>query len=212
MHIVDLPIEAIAAAEWNPNEMDADTRARLRRSIDRFGLVVPLVVRPAGQERYETIGGAQRLTVLQEAGASAAACVVVEADGTEAMLLSQALNHISGQDNPGPRAELLRRLLTTHSLEDLLGLLPETAESLKALSSLGQEDLAAHLEAWQKAQAARLRHLQFQLTDDQLGIVNEALSDFIPQARSSGGDSPNVRGTALFLLCQSFLDVKGGQS
>jgi ParB family chromosome partitioning protein len=48
--------------------MDETMRSRLRCSIQRFGLVVPLVVRPVGDDCYETIGGAQRLVVLRELG------------------------------------------------------------------------------------------------------------------------------------------------
>ena len=43
--VVDIPIGEIEAPDWNPNEMDEDMRQHLRRSIQRFGNLVPLVVR-----------------------------------------------------------------------------------------------------------------------------------------------------------------------
>ena len=73
--------------------------------------------------------------------------------------------------------------------------------------SLGQEDMASHLLAWQEAQQARLKHMQFQLTSVQLEVVDEALARVMPQARSAGEDSPNIRGTALYLLCKRILDL-----
>ena len=184
-------------------------RSLLRRSIKRFDLVAPLVVRQMEPGLYETIGGAQRLTALREMGSADAPCVVVEANDGEARLLSQALNRIHGEDDLGLRAELMREVLEKLPQEDVLSLLPETSESLDALCALGQEDMASYLQSWQQAQEARLKHLQFQLTDAQLEIVEEVMARLLPQARESQGDSPNARGTALYLLCRSYLEQDG---
>jgi ParB family transcriptional regulator, chromosome partitioning protein len=206
MKIVDIPVQQIHEAAWNPNAMDAVMHSRLRRSIQRFGLVVPLVVRPVAGECYETIGGAQRLAVLQELGINPVPCVVVEGDDAHARLLAQALNRIQGQDDLGLQAELIREVLQSLPQEEVLSLLPDTAQSLQALSALGQETMADYLQNWQQAQGARLKHLQFQLTPIQLEVVEEALTQLLPQAKAEPGDSPNARGTALYLLCQAYLE------
>ena len=57
---------------------------KLRRSIERFSLLVPLVVREVGDRTYETIGGAQRLAVLCRLGYAMVPCVVTQADDGEA--------------------------------------------------------------------------------------------------------------------------------
>jgi ParB family transcriptional regulator, chromosome partitioning protein len=206
MKVIDVPIGQIHEAAWNPNVMDAVMNSRLRCSIERFGLLVPLVVRPVAGDCYETIGGAQRLAVLRELGITAAPCVVVEADDAHARLLAQALNRIQGQDELGLQAELIREVLQSLPQEEVLQLLPETVQSLQALSSLGQETMADYLKSWQNAQSARLKHLQFQLTPAQLEIVEEALTQLLPPAKAASGDSPNARGTALYLLCQAYLE------
>jgi ParB family chromosome partitioning protein len=206
MKIIDVPIEQIQEAAWNPNQMDEVMHSRLRRSVERFGLVVPLVVRPIGDDCYQTIGGAQRLAVLKELGVDPAPCVAVEADDAHARLLAQALNHIQGQDDLGLQAQLIREVLQSLPQEEVLRLLPETAQSLQALASLGQETMADYLKSWQNAQSARLKHLQFQLTPAQLEIVEEALTQILPQAKTAPGDSPNARGTALYLLCEAYLE------
>ena len=110
---IDLPLAQIEAPAWNPNEMGEGLRSHLRRSIERFGNLVPLVVRLISESRYETVGGAHRLEVLKESGCGAAPCVVVDVDDVEARLLSQALNHIAGSDNLGLRAKVLRDLWNT---------------------------------------------------------------------------------------------------
>ncbi len=209
MQVVDLPLNAIVAATWNPNAMDPAMRQRLRRSIECFELVAPLVVRAVEDARYETIGGAQRLAVLRELGVRSVPCVVVHGDDTEARLLAQALNRIGGEDDLGLRAELVRQVLESLPEDEVLAVLPETADSLQALASLGQEEMAGHLKSWQKAQAARLKHLQLQLTDAQLEVVEGALSRFLGEAKELRGDSPNVRGTALYLLCKRYLEREG---
>ena len=208
MQLVDLSIHSIVAADWNSNQMEPLMASRLSCSIQRFGLVVPLVVRKIDVNRYETIGGAQRLGIVQELGCDHVLCVVVDADDTEARLLSQSLNRIAGEDDLGLKAELIRELMSSLPEEEVTRLLPETTESLSALASLGQEEMASHLLAWQAAQKARLKHLQFQLTPGQLEVVEEALARLIPEAKSATSDSPNMRGTALYLLCRRLLELE----
>jgi ParB family chromosome partitioning protein len=212
MQIVDIPIESIQSPGWNPNQMDEAMRPRLKASIQRFGLVVPLVVRDLGAGLYETIGGAQRLSVLREMGIEEVPCVIVQADDVEARLLSQCLNRIAGGDDLSLKAELLREVLTELPQQELLLLLPETTQSLQAFASLGQQDLAGYLRNYQQAQGARLRHLSFQFTPAQLEVIEEALARVMPQAGNMPGDNPNPRGNALYLLCQSYLELAGRES
>ena len=206
MKIIEVPIQNLRHAQWNPNAMDPSMRTHLERSIELFGLSVPLVVRRLNSELYEVIGGNQRLGILLESGQETIQCVVVELDDAEAKLLAQALNHIGGEDDLGLRADLVRDLLETISEAEIISVLPETAESLRALSALGQQDIAAHLRSWQHAQTARLKHLQVQLTEQQLEVVEEALERAVPEASKRQGDSPNRRGTAIYVICEAYLD------
>ena len=206
MKMADLLTTLLTAATWNANIMDDAMRSKLKESITRFGPVGNLVVRLLPDGLYEVLSGNQRLGVLAELGYTHVPCVVVDVNDAEARLLSQALNHIQGDDDLGLRAELLRDVLRELPEDQVLSILPESSESLHALTSLGQKDMAEHLAAWQKAQVARLRHLQVQLTDSQLEVVEEALSRILPKAREQQGDSPNTRGTAIYLLCKFYLE------
>ena len=95
-------------------------------------------------------------------------------------------------------------------------MLPETAESLNVLVSLGQADIASHLQAWKQAQTARLRHLTVQLTSSQMAVVELALDRVLPEVTETlgakdldGGDrSPSPRGQAIYLLCRRFLEYE----
>lgn len=204
MELIDLPLSSLREAPWNPNIMGPDILPKLRESITRYGVVENLVVRPLG-EVYEVLSGNQRLKVYREMGLETAPCVVVELDDARAKLLAQALNRTRGEDDLGLKAELVRSLLEDLPQEEVLALLPETASSLHALASLGRESLAEHLRAWEAAQKARLHHLAFQLTEAQLTVVEQALEKVMPQAKAQKGESPNLRGTALYLLGKAYL-------
>jgi ParB family chromosome partitioning protein len=88
--------------------------------------------------------------------------------------------------------------------DEVAAILPETASSLKALTSISEETMASCLQNFEKAKQAKLRHLQFQLTDSQLKVIEKALARVLPEAKKKG-DNPNVRGNALYLLCKSYL-------
>ncbi len=205
MHVIDLPINDVIAAPWNANEMDAEMRARLRRSIERFGIVVPLVVREVAAGTFETIGGAQRLGLLRDLGHATVPCIVTQADDGEALLLSQALNHIAGQDNPGLRGEVLRRILESTPESEVAELLPGPFERLKELTRIGQEDLAEYLHRRLQTHEGHLEHMVFQLTREQLAIVQSALRRAGGAAQVGNGRNPNRRGNALAAICKKYL-------
>ena len=210
MQLVDLPISQLIEAWWNPNRMDPVMLARLRKSITRFDLVDNLVVRKLEEDAYEVLSGNQRLPVLRKLAYSHVPCLVVDLDDADARLLAQGLNRIEGEDDLGLKAELLKEVLKTLPQSEVLSILPESAESLKALTALGEIDIAEHLRAWQQAQSARLRHLTFQLNGNQLEVVEQALARALRGYVAKEG-SPNRRGTALADICRTYLEAIGGE-
>ena len=210
MQITNIRVDQLRHAEWNPNYMDDRAISRLARSIDRFGLVQNLVVRPVGREEYEVLAGNQRLQVLRQTGALEVPCVVTELGAAEARLLCQALNHIHGADDLGLRAELVREVLEAIPEEEVWGFRPDSTLGLDGLTNLGRDSMDDYLKNWQAAQAVRLKHLQFQLTGRQLEAVEEALARLMPEAGNGHGSSPNARGTALYLMCRKYMEMIGG--
>jgi ParB family chromosome partitioning protein len=208
MNVVDLPIRQLRPAEWNSNEVGPEMMARLRESISLFGLVENLVVRRSGEESYEVLSGNHRIEVLADTGKETVPCLVVDLDDAQARLLAQALNHIRGEDNPGIRAEVLRQVLESVPPYEVLRLLPETADGLQALVNLGEEDLATRLDAWQQAQSARLKLLQFRLTDAYSRVVHQAVDRALQQHREDQAGIPNARGAALYRICAHYLETE----
>ena len=205
MKLVEIPLEQLHGAPWNANHMDDGMMDHLRESVRRYGLVENLVVRPLGPGSYEVLSGNQRLRLLRELGISTVPCFAVAVDDANARLLAQALNRVRGQDDLGLKAELVREVLKSIPETEVMALLPESAGGLRSLASLGQETMAAGLQSWQRAREARLRNLLFKLTPAQLETVEKALSRMLSAARQDPRRSPNARGTALYLVCESFL-------
>jgi ParB family chromosome partitioning protein len=205
MEIIELPIETLKEAVWNVNQVDESMMQRLRVSITKYGLVQNLVVRQVAVG-YEVLSGNHRLKLLKELYITMVPCVVVDIDDAHARLLAQALNHIHGDDDLGLRAELIREVMQVLPEEEVLAVLPDTMDGLKGMASLGKETMAGYLQNWEKARAVRLRNLVFKVTEEQLKCVEKAIERALPEARRHQGISPNARGTALYLICKSFLD------
>jgi ParB family chromosome partitioning protein len=186
--------------------MDQQMTDRLRESIRRYGLVQNLVVRPIGEDAYEVLSGNQRLKIIKDMGFTHASCVVIELDDSKARLLAQALNRVRGEDDLGLRAEVVNEILKNIPQSEVLAILPETTLSLKSFSALREQDMAAYLKNWQQSQSAKLKHLQFQLSTDQLDVVEKALQRYLLIVKRSSDPSPNIRGTALYLLCKAYLE------
>ena len=205
MEVVELPIETLKEAPWNANQIDAEMLQRLRSSILKYGFIQNLVVRRI-DNGYEVLSGNQRLKLLREFNLSKAPCVIVDLDDAHARLLAQVLNHTHGSDDLGLRAELLREVLQVMPEQEVMSVLPDSVAGLSGIGAINQEALAVYLQNWEKARAVRLRNLLFKLTPDQLETVEAAVARILPEARLQPGINPNTRGTALYLLCKSFLD------
>ncbi len=210
VQIVEIPLSELKEASWNSNRMKEKTLLKLKNSIAKFGVVENLIVRKISDAGYEVLSGNHRLKVLKELGVTHAPCLVLDVDDTRARFLARTINHLHSEDDLGLRAELIKEILKSIPDEEVLSILPETAVSLNSLATIGQIDIADYLNNWNKSQAARLKHMQFQLTVCQEKVVEKALGDLLPIARQNQGESPNVRGTALYLLCKSYLERKCG--
>lgn len=207
MTVVEIPIGQLHAASWNPNGQDGAMLELLSESVSRYGIVVPLVIRPTDHDSYEVLSGNQRLAVLTELGFETIPCIVLALGDADAMLLAQALNELHGQDDVGLKAELVRTILKFLPEASVLSMLPESSDSLAALAGLGQEDIGEHLQAWEAAQRARLRHVTLQLTDAQRETVEQAI-ECATTTVDREGDNPNPRGNAVYAICRAYLESR----
>lgn len=97
MTTATMKLSDIIPADYNPRVKlkKGDTQYEaLKNSIERFGLVEPLIV---NQRNNVLIGGHQRLNVLLASGAEEAEVILVDLDDQKEKALNLALNKIDGE-------------------------------------------------------------------------------------------------------------------
>ncbi len=106
--ICSLPVKTLRPARYNPRSIDQASLAGLERSLERFGVVQPIVF---NERSGNVVGGHQRLKILKKRGVTETTVIVVDLDETEEKALNIALNspHLSGAFS-GDLIELLDEL------------------------------------------------------------------------------------------------------
>jgi DNA modification methylase len=148
--VVSVPINKLKPAAYNPRLMPPEEMAKLRRSIQTYGLVEPLVVRKADDT---IIGGHQRWEAARSLGLKQVPVVYLELSEPEAKALNLALNKIQGEWDLPKLGELLAELRELPDLDETLSGFdpPEMDQLLGELER--QAWLAADEEAFDAAQA-----------------------------------------------------------
>lgn len=92
MEIKLIPIEKLKPNEKNPRQISRFQLAALKKSIQEFGLVDPLVI----NKDMVIIGGHQRYKACVELGLAEVPCIVLDLSKSRETALNLALNKISG--------------------------------------------------------------------------------------------------------------------
>jgi ParB family transcriptional regulator, chromosome partitioning protein len=112
-YFADLPLSSITPNPRQPREVfDEDAMAELVASIREVGLLQPIVVRPAGIDRYELIMGERRWRAAGAAGLESIPAIVRATDD-DVMLRDALLENLHrAQLNPLEEAAAYDQLLT----------------------------------------------------------------------------------------------------
>jgi ParB family chromosome partitioning protein len=111
-YFAELPVTSIAPNPRQPRQVfDEDAMAELVHSVREIGLLQPVVVRPAGDGRYELIMGERRWRATQEAGLDVIPAIVRET-GDDVLLRDALLENLHrSQLNPLEEAAAYQQLL-----------------------------------------------------------------------------------------------------
>lgn len=93
MVIKHIAVADLKPAQYNPRKMSREDLGALKRNIQEFGLVDPIVV----NSDMTIIGGHQRYKVCLELGHDQIPCVVLHIDKQRERALNLALNKIHGE-------------------------------------------------------------------------------------------------------------------
>ena len=138
MEIKRIPLNQINPAKYNPRKDlkpgDAEYE-KLKKSIDEFDLVEPLVMNKRGNV---LISGHQRLKILLERGDTETEVSVVDLPPDREKALNITLNKIAGQWDLPKLSELLKNL--DDDLKDITGFDAEEIDELLGFKEEVQED------------------------------------------------------------------------
>lgn len=121
MTIRDVPVAQIKPAAYNPRvplQRGDPAYERLRRSIDTFGAVEPMVW---NERTGNLVGGHVRFSILRERGDAAVTVSVVDLSERDEKVLNLALNRHAGEWDYPALAEMIRDLEANAADLDVAG-------------------------------------------------------------------------------------------
>lgn len=139
MEIIKKRIADMERAEYNPRVelMPGDDEyEKLKRNIDRFGVVVPVIW---NKRTNRVVSGHQRLTVLMNEGVTETDVSVVDLDETAEKQLNIAMNKVTGEWDEVKLKELLDGL--GDAAPDRRGFIHETLKKYGADREFEYHDL-----------------------------------------------------------------------
>lgn len=99
MKSVLVPVQKIKPAPYNPRTISKSARRALEFSLERFGLVEPILV---NKKTSHVVGGNQRFLILKEKKHQLIPCVYVDLPLAEEKALNLFLNNKAGQGDYTP--------------------------------------------------------------------------------------------------------------
>jgi hypothetical protein len=109
-----IPLSDLKPAPYNPRTISQDAINGLAASLERFGVVEPIVW---NERTKHIVGGHQRFEVLKQRGDTEAQVIVVDLDEREEKALNVTLNN---PNIAGSFTDQLQELLTAFKLDDAL--------------------------------------------------------------------------------------------
>lgn len=97
MEIIDKPITELIAAEYNPRELTKEQYKHLKDSLQRFGIVDPIIINKNEDRKNIVIGGHQRIKVATDLGIEELPCVELDLTIEKEKELNVRLNRNTGQ-------------------------------------------------------------------------------------------------------------------
>lgn len=137
METKTVKLSRLKIADYNPRQdlQPGDSRYEdIKKSVDKFGLVVPIIVNRNGMR---IVSGHQRYKILKAQGVKETEVVIVDLDEDKEKLLNLALNKIRGQWDMTKLSELLKDFdeeqveFSGFSAEEIQALTEEYEEALE---------------------------------------------------------------------------------
>ncbi|AXQ27564.1 ParB/RepB/Spo0J family partition protein [Solimonas sp. K1W22B-7] len=206
----ELPLDRLAPGQHQPRrQFDDEALNSLADSIRAQGVVQPIVVRPAGADRYEIIAGERRWRAAKMAGLTQIPAVIRTLDERGAMAVALVENIQRSDLNPLEEAQALHRLidecgLTHEACAEAVGKSRTAVSNLLRLMELNADvqDLVrehrlsfGHAKVLLGVQGARQSSLANMVAEQHLSVrQTEALVQAQPQQQKPKAAPPPAIG------------------
>ena len=138
MEIKNVLVKDIKYAPYNPRKISNEVLNKLKRSIEEFGYIEPIIV---NKRTMYVVGGNQRLKVLRQLDIKEVQAVIVDLDDTHEKALNIALNKINGEWDLPALKDLLLEIDTGEIDTEITGFdMPEIEELMNQFHIEGEED------------------------------------------------------------------------
>lgn len=170
-------VDQLTPNTWNPNRQDAETFAKEKISMRRFGFVAPIITRSGTPgAKFEIIDGEHRWKAAAELGMEWVPIYDLgPVSDHEAMQLTIVLNELRGEPERAALGDVLKKLLASDTIDSLTEVLPYTKEDVGKIAELPDFDWGQFRERTKKADAERLVERIFRLPLEANKRLNEAL-------------------------------------
>lgn len=191
-------LSAIRPNAFNPNQMDSFMYAKEIASIQKFGFVVPVIVREVGDD-LEIVDGEHRWKVANEIGMTEIPIWNLgPLSDAVAKQLTLVLNETRGSPEKQKLSDLLKDLLKSETTEELLTVLPFSKEKFNELVDVPAFDW----ESFENQSSTRSEDTWveriYRLPSDAARVLDEAIA-----AAKEDEDTPD--GIALERIAADFL-------
>lgn len=136
LDVLSVPVGTLRANPWNPNVVPENVAAALEQSVDAYGFIDPVLVRPI-RGGYEIIDGEHRWIAARANGETHVDVIVRDLSDADAKKLTVILNEARGKPDPLKLGNLLADLAGSIDLEQLRVGLPYDLEALERLVAIG---------------------------------------------------------------------------
>ena len=97
MELIQRKVSQLRYAKYNPRQLTADQHNALKKSIQTFGFVDPIIVNTNKDRKNIVIGGHQRLRIARELNISTVPCVELDLTIEKEKELNVRLNRNTGE-------------------------------------------------------------------------------------------------------------------
>jgi len=131
--LTKVKIEEITVPEIRASaNLPEEAKAFMQTSVEKYGVLQPILLRPKPEGGYELIAGKTRLEEQKNQGLTEVEAFVLEAGEKDALVMHLIENWARGSTDPVSEAQVCEKFLNLGgSIEELAGLLGHTPEWVK---------------------------------------------------------------------------------